>query len=123
MAGKDLAVAVLDHLNKPKLNSDLIIIDTLVDMPDSQYSYKLGVHRESGKQFVIEENRFLKSDVDNKIKHRMIPASKKNIQNWKDMYYLSSNSKHELVKFLDDNYSTGRKKVKELYKFKDLVNF
>ena len=123
MAGKDLAVAVLDHYNKPKLNSDLIIIDTLVDMPDSQYSYKLGVHRESGKQFIIEENRFLKTDVDNKIKHRMIPASKKNIQNWKDMYYLSSNSKHELVKFLDDNFSTGRKKVKELYKFEDLVKF
>ena len=95
-----------------------------MDMPDSQYSYKLGVHRKSGKNWIIEENRFLKADVDNKIKHRMIPASKKNIQNWKDMHYLSSNSKHELVKFLDENWSgNGRKKIKQLYQKEDLVKF
>ena len=99
------------------------MIDTLVDMPDSQFSYKIGIHRESGKQFIVEENRFLKADIDSKIKNRIIPASKKNIKNWGDIQYLKSNSKHELIKFLDENFSSGQKKVKQLYENKDLIKF
>merc|ERR1711915_138694 len=93
------------------------------DMPDSQYSYKLAVETKSGKQYIVEENRFSKADIDAKMKNRMIPLTKDTIQTWGDLKFLKGRAKQDLFQFLDDNWSTGKNKLKTLFKNEDLVKF
>ena len=123
LSGVELISKIYTWMNLPD-EGKLFIIDTSVELDGSGYSYKIGVDKEAGRSFIIEEQRYTNKKTVDEFVRKIIPMDKsgKNKVGWFVMKGLSSRSKHQIVRFLEDNWSNGQRKLELLFAKPELAN-